>query len=195
VARPREFSESEALDAAVSRFWEHGYEASSVRELADAMGINGASLYNTFGDKRALYRRALDRYVEQSLGERVARLEGDLPPRQAIEAYFGEIVGRSLEDGRRRGCMLVNSALELAPHDAEFREIVGGVLKRVEAFFRRSVEAGQRDGSIRSSQPAEDLARLLLSAQLGIRVLARSRPEPALLQGVVRSALAALDSG
>ena len=79
MARPREFDEEAVLDAAVQCFWANGYEGASVRELASSMGIAGASLYNAFGDKQALYQRALARYVEQSFQDRVARFEG-LPP-------------------------------------------------------------------------------------------------------------------
>jgi len=193
MARPREFDETAALDAAVQRFWSHGYEATSVRDLAERMGITGASLYNTFGDKRSLYRRSLDRYVERSFGDRVGRFEGALPPREALRAFFAEIIERSLGDKGRKGCMLVNSALEVAPHDAEFERIIAGVLVEVEAFFRRCVAAGQRDGTIAAVPPADDLARLLLGALLGIRVLARARPERALLEGLVRPVFALLD--
>jgi TetR/AcrR family transcriptional repressor of nem operon len=192
MARPREFEDQEALDAAIQCFWARGYEATSVRDLADSMGITGASLYNAFGDKRSLFRRALERYAERSFRDRVKRLEG-LAPRQAIGAFFAEVVERSLNDRRRKGCMLVNSALEVAPHDAEFRGVVAGVLTEVEAFFRRSVEAGQADGTIAARQSADDLARLLLAALLGIRVLARVRPERDLLQGLVRPVFALLD--
>ena len=193
MARPREFDETVALDAAVQCFWARGYEATSVRDLADSMGITGASLYNAFGDKRALYRRALDRYVEQSFLDRVGRFENQMPPRAAIAAFFNEIVKRSLADKDRKGCMLVNSALEVAPHDPEFQRVVADVLVQVEAFFRRCVAAGQSDGSISAAQSSEDLGRVLLSTLLGIRVLARTRPERALLEGLVRPIAALLD--
>jgi TetR/AcrR family transcriptional repressor of nem operon len=192
MARPREFDETQVLDAAVQRFWTNGYEATSVRDLADAMGITGASLYNAFGDKRALYRRALDHYIEGSFADRVARFETHLPPREAIGAFFSEIVARSLADPDRKGCMLVNSALELAPHDPEFQAAVAGVLVQIEAFFRRCVEAGQQGGTISSAQPSSDLARLLLGVHISIRVLARCRPERDLLEGLARPALALL---
>lgn len=192
MARPREFEHQEVLDAAIQCFWAHGYEATSVRDLADSMGIAGASLYNAFGDKRSLFRRALDRYVERNSRDRAKRLEG-LAPRQAIGMFFAEIIERSLNDRRRKGCMLVNSALEVAPHDAEICGVVAGVLTEIEAFFRRSVEAGQADGTIAARQSADDLARLLLGALLGIRVLARVRPERDLLQGLVRPVFALLD--
>lgn len=193
MGRPREFDETEVLVAAIDCFWERGYEASSIRELADKMGLTGASLYNAFGDKRTLYRRALHHYIETTFADRVQRLEGKLPPLQAINAFFSEIIERSLDDKRRRGCMLVNSALEIAPHDAEFRKIITGVLKHIEAFFRRCVQAGQQDGTITTSQSATDLGRLLFGVHVGLRVIARTRPERTLLEGMVRPALALLN--
>ncbi len=194
MARPKAFDEATALDAATQCFWEWGYFGTSVRDLADRMGINGASLYNAFADKRSLYRQALERYVDQGLRDRVGRMEGHLPPLQAIGAFLSEIIERSLADPKRKGCLLVNSAMELAPHDPEFERIIGGILVQIEAFFHRCVDAGQRDGTITLGQPAEDLARLLLGTLVGLRVLARARPERELLEGMVRPVLAMLSS-
>jgi TetR/AcrR family transcriptional regulator, transcriptional repressor for nem operon len=87
----------------------------------------------------------------------------------------------------------VNTALEMAPHDPEFQCVVADVLVQVEGFFRRCVAAGQSKGTISGSLSAEDLARLLLSTLLGLRVLARTRPERELLEGVLRPVLALLD--
>jgi TetR/AcrR family transcriptional repressor of nem operon len=192
MARPRKFDEDAVLDAAVQCFWSRGYEATSVRDLIGKTGLTGASLYNAFGDKRALYQRALDRYVEGGVEDRIRRCEA-MAPREAIGAYFGEILNRSLDDREHKGCMLVNSALEVAPHDPGFRENVAGVLVRIEAFFHRCVSEGQADGTITSSLSAEDLARHLLGVLMGVRVLARVRPDRALLEGVVGPALALLD--
>ncbi len=193
MGRPREFNETEVLAAAIDCFWERGYEATSTRELAEKMGLTGASLYNAFGDKRSLYRRALNHYIETSFADRVRRFEGKLSPPQAISAFFSEIIQRSLTDSQRKGCMLVNSALEVAPHDPEFREIVTEVLEHIEAFFRRCVQAGQQDGTITATQSATDLGRLLLGVHIGLRVIARTRPERELLEGMVRPALALLN--
>ena len=88
--------------------------------------------------------------------------------------------------------MLVNAALDLAPHDPGFRKIVAAVLVRVEGFFLQCIKAGQADGTITTWQSADDLAHHLLGVLMGLRVLARVRPERALLEGVVRPALALL---
>lgn len=192
MGRPREFDETEVLEAAMRCFWAQGFEATSVRDLAARMNITGASLYNAFGDKRAVYRRALEHYVQQSVRERVGRLEATLPPLGAIRAFFDEVIERSASDPHHRGCMLVNAALEIGPHDTELRRAVADELSAIEAFFRRCVCAGQKDGTIASPQPADALARLLLSVLLGIRVLARTNPGRDLLESSASAALAAL---
>ncbi len=193
MARPREFDEAAALDAAMDCFWHDGYEATSVRDLAARMGITGTSLYNAFGDKRSLFRRALQRYAERSTRERIARLASTLPPKQAVRAFLEEIVERSLDDLDRRGCLLVNSALEIAPHDPELGAEIAARLGEIEAFFHRAVTAAQADGSVPPDRDPADLARLLLGVTLGLRVLARSKPLRELLEGTVRPALALLD--
>jgi len=192
MARPREFDEATALDAAMDCFWRNGYEATSVRDLAAQMGITGTSLYNAFGDKRSLFREVLQRYAEQSTRERIARLEATFPPKKAIRAFLGEIIERSI-DGDRRGCLLVNTALEIAAHDPELGAEVATRLGEIEAFFRRAVTAGLADGSIPSDCDPADVPRLLLGVTLGVRVLARANPCRELLEGVVRPALALLD--
>ena len=192
MARPREFDEATVLEAAMRCFWARGYEATSVRDLADQMGITGASLYNAFGDKRSLYRRSLDFYLQQSVHERLERLEPSLPPYAAICAFFDEVIERSVTDPQGCGCMLVNAALEMAPDDPVFRTMIARELMLIEAFFRRCLMAGQQDGTVTARQPAEALSKLLLSLLLGLRVLARTCPGREELEGAVRGALALL---
>ena len=194
MARPREFDEATALDAAIDCFWQRGYEATSVRDLAASMGLSGPSLYNAFGDKRALFLRALERYLDCSPRALIKRLESSLPPKKAVRCFIEEIIDRSLSDPDRRGCFLINSALEVAPHDDEFRALIADRLGEIEAFFRRSIERAQASGTVPADRSASDLARLLLGVLLGIRVLARSKPHRALLEGVARPALALLEA-
>lgn len=191
MARPREFDEETVLDAAVQRFWDSGFEATSVKDLTAETGLTAASLYNAFGDKRALYRLALDRYIETSIGARIGRSEA-LPPRAAITAFFADVLRRSLTDRQHKGCMIVNAALELAPHDGEFRDVISRALKRIEGFFRDAIEKGQADGTIARGTSAAAMAQHLLGVLMGLRVLARVRPERTLLEGLVTTALAGL---
>jgi TetR/AcrR family transcriptional repressor of nem operon len=192
LARPREFDEEEVLDAAIECFWRRGLEATSVRDLAAATGVNQPSLYNAFGDKRELFARSLERYATRSMRERIARLEQKHPPKEAVRTFFREQVSRTLSDPDRRGCMIVNSALEVAPHDAELRAVIASYLGEIEAFFRRCLARLEKSGDLPAGVDPEDAARLFLGVLLGMRVAARAKPERALLEGMVRPALALL---
>src|ERR1700761_7185139 len=102
MARPRKFDETAVLDAAVEHFWLFGYQAASIRELALSMGIASASLYNAFGDKRALFRIALARYARINVEDRIKHFEGEFASRKAIAGFFREVIGYSLKDKNRK---------------------------------------------------------------------------------------------
>lgn len=123
----------------------------------------------------------------------MGRLEGHLSPREALVAFFDEVVERSLSDPQQKGCMLVDPALELAPHDPGIQAVIAGTLTEVGDFFRRCVAAGQRVGTITGTQSAAALGQHFLALLLSIRVLACSRPGRHVLEGIVRSATAMLD--
>jgi TetR/AcrR family transcriptional repressor of nem operon len=194
MARLKAFDEERALDAAVDCFWMRGYEATSVRNLAEAMGIGGTSLYNAYGDKRALFRRSLERYAERSMRERIARLEAGHKPKDAIAAFVNEIIDRSLKDPDRRGCLLVNSALDVAPHDVEIGKAVGGYLDEIRSFFHRNIEAARQADQVSRKIDAEEVSGHLLGVVAGIRVLARTGARRKLLEGVARPALDLLET-
>lgn len=190
MARPREFDETAVLNAATDLFWKRGFEATSIRDLADHTGLTTASLYNAYGDKRALYKRVLERYAENALVGCAQCLATRASGIRAIEAFFAALTKDTAADPDRKGCLVVNAGLESAPRDRQFKEIVAGVFRRLELLFRDCALRGQADGTVTRAQSADDIARLLLSTMLGVRVLARTRPEPVLLEGMARATTA-----
>jgi TetR/AcrR family transcriptional regulator, transcriptional repressor for nem operon len=96
MARPREFNEETALEAAIECFWQYGYKATSVRDLADRMKISAPSLYNAYGGKHALFVQALEQYLDHSARALIERLENSLPPKQAIRHFIEEIIEDSV---------------------------------------------------------------------------------------------------
>jgi hypothetical protein len=121
-------------------------------------------------------------YLAQSPRARINGLEASLPPKEAIHQFIEEIIERSLNDRERRGRFLINSALEVAPHDPELRALIADRLGEIETFCHRSIRAAQREGAVRSELATKDVSRLLLGL-LGIRVLARAKPQRPLLEG------------
>ncbi len=162
LARPRAFDEEESLDAAIACFWRRGFQATSVRDLAEEMGISGPSLYNAFGGKRALFIQALERYAELWMRKRIVRLENKASPKSSIHEFLHELVERSTADKDRRGCLIVNSALEVSPHDVELRGVIASYLRETEMFFRRCVERGQQIGEIQTNMDPRETARHFL---------------------------------
>jgi TetR/AcrR family transcriptional repressor of nem operon len=186
------FDANEALTNAMHAFWSRGYEATSISDLVGCMGVNRGSLYATFGDKRSLFLRALRQYGAVHLHDWVAALAQMHSPRDAIIAAFEQAVGAAVEGGSRDGCFLINTALELSPHDAEVSEFVGSCLVEMETFFRDRIEQGQAAGEIPDHVAPVDTARSLLSLFVAIRVFSRSRPEEPLLRSVASQAEALL---
>jgi TetR/AcrR family transcriptional repressor of nem operon len=189
MARFKAFDEDHAIDAAVDCFWARGYEATSVRDLADSMGIGSASLYNAYGDKRSLFTRSLERYANRSMRERIARLEAIYSPHEAIAAFLAEIIDRSLSDPDCKGCLLVNSALDVAPHDADIGKMVARYLDEIRDFFFRNLKAARAAGKVAKNIDAEALSAHFLGVVLGIRVLARTGARRKLLASVAQPGL------
>ncbi len=176
-------------------FWARGYQATSLHDLVACMGINRGSLYATFGDKRALFIQARRRYDAVYRQAWVAALAEAPSAKRAILGAFEAVIASVLKDGARDGCLLVNTALELSPHDPEISEIADIVshgLTEMERFFCRMIEKGQAQGDIPARIDAVETARALLGLFIGLRVLSRSRPEEALLRSITHQAEALL---
>ncbi|WOD16844.1 TetR/AcrR family transcriptional regulator [Paraburkholderia kirstenboschensis] len=192
MARPRGFDEQEVLEAASATFWLKGYEATSTRDLVRSTGLTQPSLYNAFGDKRGLYLRALEHYLDCTLRERIRRFESTVAPAQAITGFFDETIERSVSDPHKRGCMLVNSALEISSEDEAFRKLVATEIAEIREFFYRCLLAAQKSGAIAATVSAADAATHLLATVLGMRVLARVDPQRDQLTSAAATALALL---
>lgn len=191
MARHKGFREEEVLERAMRRFWAHGYDGTSIQDLVEATGINRASLYGTFGDKERLFAAAVDHYLARVSAERLAILERDGPASAAIRAYFDDLLAFASGEGRGLGCLLTNTAVELAPHHPEVALRIRAAFAQVEDAFARTIERGQRDGDIAPGDP-QKLARFLTALVHGLRVLIRSRTGPERLRDVVETGLGVL---
>lgn len=187
MGRPKEFDEHEALSKAMQLFWVHGYQATSIQDLVDGIGIGRGSLYGTFGGKRSLFMRALHHYHKERATD-LSDLSASKPPRQALLNLFESITDRVLEQDWSDGCLFVNTTIELSPHDTEIGSMVAEGLGGLEKFFRVMIEQGQAREEISDTVDAPSTARTLYTLLLGMLVLARSRPERKLMQSIVKQA-------
>jgi TetR/AcrR family transcriptional regulator, transcriptional repressor for nem operon len=194
MPRKKEFDEAEVLRRAMEIFWHKGYEATSVQDLVEQMGINRGSLYGTFTDKRALFLAAIQHYDRTVISHVVAVLHSPGSARQVIEDYIRGEVERVVQDRDRQGCFLTNSAVEVGPHDAEAERSLRTSLKRVESAFLDALVIARSQGEIRTGRDLRDLARFLTSSLQGMRVMARVNPDRDDLTAIADIIISALDS-
>ncbi len=195
MPRKKAFDIDTAMHKAMEAFWKRGYEATSLDDLLDCMQIQRASLYNAFGDKRTLFIGTLRRYVILDKADIAKRLRIS-SPRQAILGVFRDTITAVMKHGPSKGCFLINTALELSPHDPEVAEIVGSAFTYMEKqFFRRLIEKGRAIGEIPKSVRPAPTARALLSLFIGLRVLSRCHPEKLLMESIAKQAAILLPLG
>ncbi|MFI8947293.1 TetR/AcrR family transcriptional regulator [Streptomyces sp. NPDC053750] len=196
MARPRTFDEERALDAAMHTFWEKGYEATSTQDLCDATGLGRSSIYNTFKSKHDLFERALARYIDSMTTPQLAVLEDvRLSAADRIRTLFTMVIDGETEhraDGRGRGCLTVNTTVELVARDARAADMLERDTTRRLAALRTVFEEGRRDGSITSSRDPGALARFINATIGGIRVSSQGGADRAALESIAEITMDAL---
>ena len=191
MARPREFDETEVLDRAVQAFWQHGFDGIAVQDLCTKLRLNPGSLYGAFGDKRALFLAALDRYIDTVSREAVARIGGGRSGMHGIRSFFEFLIDAIVSGKRRWGCLVTNAVAENALRDREVAARARLQLLRLEDAFAGALARAQADGEIpQGDQRAQ--AMLLVCIVQGMNVLAKSRPNRLTLQRIVEAALVGL---
>jgi TetR/AcrR family transcriptional repressor of nem operon len=192
--RPREFDMDEALDKAIGVFREHGFHATSVGDLTDAMELASGSIYKAFRDKRAVFLAAFDRYTSLRNEQiRHAAAAGKKTGLERLRAALAFYVKSSQGAEGRRGCLVVGSAVEMAVFDPEIAMRVTTTLKKNEAFLAELIQQGQSDGSIPPGIDPENTARVMVCLTQGMRVVGkagRGLPEPSAVVGIAMKLLA-----
>lgn len=192
MARPKQFDPDAAVDAAMHVFWRQGYRATTPNDLVDELGIGKGSLYGTFGSKRELFGRALDRYRETQ-GDALTRLLDEPgPARERLAIALHAIITANAADPDRRGCLAVNTAAELGGDDADAAMSVSRQFAAARERIEHVIGIGQASGELRSDLSARDLAAQLHTLGVGLQVVAKTEPDPETLRGAVDAALAAL---
>ena len=190
MPRPLAFDPEQALQRATEVFWRQGYEATSLDDLTEAMGINRPSLYNSFGDKRSLYKQALLHYFERNSAAVKLELERSKDVRSSLRRVFGAMV--SAKDARW-GCLVVNAVTELGEAYEDIREFACKSARENEQMFASAVRLGQERGEIDKEKNAEVLGKLLYNGMVALRVRARGGASRKELQENVDITLALLD--
>jgi AcrR family transcriptional regulator len=169
--RPREFDAEKALDRALKVFWRKGYEGASLPDLTKAMGINRPSLYAAFGNKEALFRKVIDRYVEGPAAY-VREAAAEPTARAVAERLLGGAVDLVTDPRNPRGCLMVQGALACGGAAESVRRELAARRAASEAAVRRRLERARADGDLPADSDPADLARYLMTVVRGMSVQA-----------------------
>lgn len=171
MARPRKFDRDEVLDQATEAFWRHGYAGTSLARLDQVTGLQRGSLYNGFGDKHQLFLACLDRYAEREIGAAVTLLTLPGQAQRKVRKLFLSVAEASKAAGGRRGCLLCNSAVELAPHDQAVEAKVTHHLGSLRTAFHQALAAEKGEQASNRIAAAADQ---LTASYMGLLVMAKA---------------------
>ncbi|MFB9838862.1 TetR/AcrR family transcriptional regulator [Actinoallomurus acaciae] len=187
MARPRSFDRERALDRAIEQFWRHGYEATSVAALTEAMGINPPSMYAAFGDKRKLFSAAVERYQQTYGAPAVQALAEEPTARAAIERLLRAAAADYTDPAHPWGCMIISAAVNCGSPDVE-AELRDG-REATKATIRARIQADVDEGRLPAGTDAEALATFYASVIQGMSTQARDGIGRELLEQVAAQAM------
>ena len=172
MARPKAFDPNEALTQAMLVFWQKGYEATSVAELTAAMGINKFSLYSSFGDKRAVFLKALAHYRQTIAADQFTCLQ-PASGLKALETFFARLTDAA-NPFRGQGCLMVNSLVDLTGQDPEIDKEVRSHFKWVENHFAAALMVARDKGEVATALDVKMKARSLITLVHGVMTLGKA---------------------
>src|SRR5262245_58375545 len=184
MVRTKQFDKHQALDQAMELFWERGYNATSISDLVERLGVNRQSLYDTFGGKDQLFLSALERYRKLQSAPVQQLLEREGPALEVLKGFFQKFVD-TLVDGSAKGCFMANTITELAGRDQGVSKVCAANARQLETAFGGLLLRAQQAGEIPADRPVVPLARFLTSTLNGLAVTARATPDRPVLEDIV----------
>jgi len=191
MGRPRSFDVNRGLDRALRVFWRKGYEGTSLSDLTKAVGVNRPSLYAAFGDKKALFRKALDRYLTGPAGYTQEALK-EPTARAVVERLLQGAADLNTEPRNPGGCLMVQGALVCGEEGDSIRQELIACRAAGEAALRRRFQRAKSEGDLSADTDPADLARYLATIIYGMAVQAASGASRDTLQHVVEMTLRTL---
>jgi TetR/AcrR family transcriptional regulator, transcriptional repressor for nem operon len=179
MPRNKAFQEEEVLEKAMQVFWKKGYNATSMEDLVTGMGINRASLYDTFGDKKQLFLKILAFYQNQSNRNIQAVMALKKPsPKAQLVAFVEFLMDESLEESQEpRGCLLANATSEMALLDPDICQFVTNNVHSFEQTFENLIREGQAVGEFKAPISSEHAATFLSNFLYGVRTVSKTKPD------------------
>ncbi|MNJ43007.1 HTH-type transcriptional repressor ComR [compost metagenome] len=188
MGRAKEFEREHALERAMYVFWSKGYEGASIPDLIQHMGISRSSLYETYGDKQALFLETLSYYKMKGEKKRDL-LRNASSAKKGLRDYFEWHINDAINESLPGGCMITNTAISLDHCHEQVRDLVQERFDSLAEEFYRLIERGKQSGEISSHKDARKLANLLLGLNHGIGVMARVTKDAQVLENMMEEAI------
>jgi TetR/AcrR family transcriptional repressor of nem operon len=189
MPRKKGFDPERALAKAMGVFWRLGYESASTETLMKAMGIARQSLYDTFGDKRALYLKALAYYRDRTNGDMQRMLQASPSVKEGFAKLLFGLAAETREQ-HERGCLLLSANLQRDTRDAAIADFLRDNQASVEAIFVEALRRAQTRGELSRTHKPAALAHFFVVTIQGMRTTARLTSDRQALEQVARIALA-----
>jgi TetR/AcrR family transcriptional regulator, transcriptional repressor for nem operon len=193
MPRPKEFNPDDAIEKAMQVFWHKGYEATSMEDLLSAMNLNRGSLYDTFGDKRQLFLKVVDRYCTTFVDSKFSLLDQPGPALPTLRRFIQGMIEGALADPQRRGCLISNSVMELSPHEKEIAGTLRKALKMAEDTFFKVLARAQQQGELQKEQDPLTLAQFLVTMMQGAIVMIKAGAPADVVKQSAEIALSIMD--
>lgn len=193
MARTKDFDENEVLTKAIQLFWHKGYNATSMQDLVDALGISRSSLYDTYSDKHTLFLKALESYQLAGCARINEIIAQTISAKETVVKLMELATNEIVDDKQQKGCFMVNAEVEVAPHDQEVSKLVCQNEQQMETAFFQAIKKGQESGEIKNTEDALVLAKYIFNAVKGMQVTAKSSPDATSFCNIIKLTVAVLD--
>lgn len=196
MPKSRTYDKAELIQSAMERFWEHGYYATSIRDLVDVTGVSRHGLYAEFDGKHGMFLAALEAYLDTFVKEAFERVEGADSSTGQIREYFEHLIALAETNGLPGpGCLIANTMVEAAPHEVEVKAVVQRHLDRLRCGFEQALLNGQRRNEVDQSIDAERFAEFLTISAQGLWSASRMIEDAGHLRAYVDTLLAPIEKG
>ena len=193
MPRVKLFNEHQVLEKAMILFWKQGYSATSVQDLVTHLGINRASIYDTFGDKEKLFLKAFENYKKINTENVTRFLQSQVDVKVGFKKLFEMAIDESVKDKERKGCFVVNTTTELIPGDEKIFKILEENRKTFESIFLDYLKGGETKGQFKKGKDLTAIATLLFTLYNGLKVVSKVNSNKKELTSSVNQALSLLD--
>lgn len=193
MPRSLEFDREETLTKIMELFWRKGYKATSIKDIVEHTDLRPGSIYNSFGNKKSLFMAVISHYEKHRTSQMIKILYGSGSPLENIRRFFNNII-ETPEERKSIGCLLSNTAVELAPHDSEIARSTGNAMQKIENAFVDCLNRAVEVRELPKETDTKSLATYLATCTHGLLVTGKTMPDKERIKNIVEIIMTTINS-